>query len=110
MCSTAPRANACRRCRWASLSPAWLVPLTARRVWAIARDDGELVAFDADWNETGRLSLGVGIDTLVLAPDAKTLLVGNSIGGQVHVVDAPSLALLNTIEGLASPKGIAVIA
>lgn len=79
-------------------------------VWAIARDDGELVAFDADWNETGRLSLGVGIDTLVLAPDAKTLLVGNSIGGQVHVVDAPSLALLNTIEGLASPKGIAVIA
>ena len=79
-------------------------------VWAIARDDGELVAFDADWNETGRLSLGVGIDTLVLAPDAKTLLVGNSIGGQVHVVDAPSLALLNTIEGLASPKDIAVIA
>ena len=78
-------------------------------VWAIARDDGELVAFDADWNETGRLSLGVGIDTLVLAPDEKTLLVGNSIGGQVHVVDAPSLALLNTIEGLASPKGIAVI-
>lgn len=79
-------------------------------VWAIARDDGELVAFDADWNETARLSLGVGIDTLVLAPDEKTLLVGNSIGGQVHVVDAPSLALLNTIEGLASPKGIAVIA
>lgn len=79
-------------------------------VWAIARDDGELVAFDADWNETGRLSLGVGIDTLVLAPDEKTLLVGNSIGGQVYVVDAPSLALLNTIEGLASPKGIAVIA
>lgn len=79
-------------------------------VWAIARDDGELVAFDADWNETGRLSLGVGIDTLVLAPDEKTLLVGNSIGGQVRVVDAPSLALLNTIEGLASPKGIAVIA
>lgn len=79
-------------------------------VWAIARDDGDLVAFDADWNETGRLSLGVGIDTLVLAPDEKTLLVGNSIGGQVHVVDAPSLALLNTIEGLASPKGIAVIA
>ena len=28
---TAPRANACRRCRWASLSPAWLRPLTARR-------------------------------------------------------------------------------
>lgn len=79
-------------------------------VWAIARDDGELVAFDADWNETARLSLGVGIDTLVLAPDEKTLLVGNSIGGQVHVVDAPSLALLNTIEGLASPKGIAIIA
>lgn len=79
-------------------------------VWAIARDDGELVTFDADWNETGRLSLGVGIDTLVLAPDEKTLLVGNSIGGQVHVVDAPSLALLNTIEGLASPKGIAAIA
>lgn len=79
-------------------------------VWAIARDDGELVAFDADWNETGRLPLGVGIDTLVLAPDEKTLLVGNSIGGQVHVIDTPSLALLNTIEGLASPKGIAVIA
>lgn len=79
-------------------------------VWAIARDDGELVAFDANWNETGRLPLGVGIDTLVLAPDGETLLVGNSIGGQVHVVDAPSLALLNTIEGLASPKGIAVIA
>ena len=30
-CSTVPRANACRRCRWASLSPAWLRPLTARR-------------------------------------------------------------------------------
>ena len=78
-------------------------------VWAISRDDGELVAFDADWAETGRLSLGVGVDTLVLAPDEKTLLVGNSIGGQVHVVDAATLALLNTIEGLASPKGIAVI-
>lgn len=79
-------------------------------VWAIARDDGELVAFDADWNETARLSLGVGIDTLVLAPDEKTLLVGNSIGGQVHVIDAATMALMNTIEGLASPKGIAVIA
>ncbi len=79
-------------------------------VWAIARDDGELVAFDADWNETGRLSLGVGIDTLVLASDEKTLLVGNSIGGQVHVIDAATMALMNTIEGLASPKGIAVIA
>lgn len=79
-------------------------------VWAISRDDGELVAFDADWAETGRLPLGVGIDTLVLAPDEKTLLVGNSIGGQVHVVDAATLALLNTIEGLAAPKGIAVIA
>lgn len=78
-------------------------------VWAIARDDGELAAFDAGWNETGRLSLGVGIDTLVLAPDEKTLLVGNSLGGQVHVVDAATLALLNTIEGLAAPKGIAVI-
>ena len=44
------------------------------------------MAIDADWNETARLSLGVGIDTLVLAPDEKTLLVGNSIGGQVHVV------------------------
>lgn len=79
-------------------------------VWAIARDDGELVAFDADWNETARLPLGVGIDTLVLAPDEKTLLVGNSIGGQVHVIDAATMALMNTIEGLASPKGIAVIA
>ena len=79
-------------------------------VWAIACDDGELVAFDADWNETGRLPLGVGIDTLVLASDEKTLLVGNSIGGQVHVIDAATMALMNTIEGLASPKGIAVIA
>lgn len=79
-------------------------------VWAIARDDGDLVAFDADWAETGRLPLGVGIDTLVLAPDEKTLLVGNSIGGQIHVVDATTLTLVNTVEGLASPKGIAVIA
>lgn len=77
--------------------------------WAIARDDGELVAFDVGWTETGRLPLGVGIDTLVLAPDERTLLVGNSLGGQVHVVDAATLALLNTIEGLAAPKGIAVI-
>ena len=52
----------------------------------------------------------MGIDTLVLASDEKTLLVGNSIGGQVHVIDAATMALMNTIEGLASPKGIAVIA
>ena len=90
--------------------PAWLRRPMARRCGPSPATDGELVAFDADWNETGRLPLGVGIDTLVLAPDEKTLLVGNSIGGQVHVIDTPSLALLNTIEGLASPKGIAVIA
>lgn len=77
--------------------------------WAIARDDGELVAFDADWAETGRLPLGAGIDTLALAPDGKTLLVANSATGQVHVVDAVTLAVLKTIEGLAAPKGIAVI-
>ena len=70
-----------------------------RRAWAIARDDGELVAFDAaDWTETGRLSLGVGIDTLVLSPDGETLFVGNSIGGQVHAVDAETLALRTTVE------------
>lgn len=81
-----------------------------RRAWAIARDDGELVAFDAaDWTETGRLSLGVGIDTLVLSPDGETLFVGNSIGGQVHAVDAETLALRTTVEGLAAPKGLAVI-
>lgn len=78
--------------------------------WAIARDDGELVAFDAaDWTETGRLSLGVGIDTLVLSPDGETLFVGNSIGGQVHAVDAETLALRTTVEGLAAPKGLAVV-
>lgn len=70
------------------------VALAAR--WAAGvgyrRDDGELVAFDAaDWTETGRLSLGVGIDTLVLSPDGETLFVGNSIGGQVHAVDAETL-------------------
>ena len=82
-----------------------------RRAWAIARDDGELVAFDAaDWTETGRLSLGVGIDTLVLSPDGETLVVGNSSGGQVHAVDAETLALRTTVEGLAAPKGLAVIA
>ena len=81
-----------------------------RRAWAIARDDGELVAFDAaDWTETGRLSLGVGIDTLVLSPDGETLFVGNSIGGQVHAVDAETLALRTTVEGLAAPKGLAVV-
>lgn len=77
--------------------------------WAIARDDGELVVFDANWAETGRLPLGEGIDTLALAPDGKTLLVANSATGQVHVVDAATFAVLNTIEGLAAPKGIAVI-
>lgn len=88
------------------------VALAAR--WAAGvgyrRDDGELVAFDAaDWTETGRLSLGVGIDTLVLSPDGETLFVGNSIGGQVHAVDAETLALRTTVEGLAAPKGLAVI-
>ena len=77
---------------------------------AIARDDGELVASDAaDWTETGRLSLGVGIDTLVLSPDGETLFVGNSIAGQVHAVDAETLALRTTVEGLAAPKGLAVV-
>lgn len=81
-----------------------------RRAWAIARDDGELVAFDAaDWTETGRLSLGVGIDTLVLSPDEETLFAGNSATGQLHIIDAPALSVRATVEGLAAPKGIAVI-
>ena len=51
----------------------------------------------------------VGIDTLVLSPDGETLFVGNSIGGQVHAVDAETLALRTTVEGLAAPKGLAVV-
>ena len=51
----------------------------------------------------------MGIDTLVLSPDGETLFVGNSIGGQVHAVDAETLALRTTVEGLAAPKGLAVV-
>ncbi|MFR1166527.1 MAG: hypothetical protein ACLSDQ_02245 [Adlercreutzia equolifaciens] len=78
-------------------------------VWAIARDDGSWWPSTPTGTRQG-VCLWVWASIRSYLLPTKTLLVGNSIGGQVHVVDAPSLALLNTIEGLASPKGIAVIA
>lgn len=81
-----------------------------KTAWAIARDDGDLVAFDTDWKETGRLPLGVGIDTLALSPGGETLFVGNSATGQLHIVDGEALSVRTTVEGLAAPKGIAVMA
>lgn len=89
----------------AALSPA------GDAAWAIARDDGELVAFKgATWEEAGRLFLSPGIDTLLASPDGATLFVANSATGEVFVVDAAALTVTATVTGLASPKGMAVVA
>ena len=89
----------------AALSPA------GDAAWAIARDDGELVAFKGTtWEEAGRLFLSPGIDTLLASPDGATLFVANSATGEVFVVDAAALTVTATVTGLASPKGMAVVA
>ncbi len=80
------------------------------RGWALARDDGALVAFDAAWEEQKRVSVGVGADTLALSPDGTQLYVVNSAAGTLAVVDGETLAVERTIEGLAAPKAVAVVA
>lgn len=79
-------------------------------VYALARDDGELVAFDAaDWKERGRLAVGTGADTLFLDAGGRQAYVANSATGVLTVVDASALEVIAQVEGLASPKGIAVV-
>ena len=79
--------------------------------WAISRDDGQLVAFEtADWTETGRMDVGVGTDSLALSADGAMAYVANSVGGLLRIVDLATMTVTATVEGLASPKGIAVIA
>ncbi len=78
-------------------------------VYALTRDDGELVSFDAvTWEETGRLSVGAGADTLFLSSDGAMAYVANSATGTLTAVDATALSVIAIVEGLASPKGIAV--
>lgn len=79
--------------------------------YALARDDGELVAFDAaTWEELRRADVGVGADTLFLGADGETLYVANSSTGVLLAVDASTFEEAGCVEGLASPKGIAVVA
>ena len=80
-------------------------------VYALARDDGELVAFDAvTWEELRRADVGVGADTLFLGADGETLYVANSSTGDLLAVGASTFEEAGRVEGLASPKGIAVVA
>ena len=73
--------------------------------------DGQLVAFEtADWTETGRMDVGVGTDSLALSADGAMAYVANSVGGLLRIVDLATMTVTATVEGLASPKGIAVIA
>lgn len=80
-------------------------------VYALARDDGELVAFDtATWEELRRVDVGVGGDTLFLESGGEMLYVANSSTGYLLAVDASTFEKAGRVEGLASPKGIAVVA
>lgn len=80
------------------------------RVLALARDDGRLVAFDpTDWSETARIEVGTGADTLFVAPDEQHVFVANSGTGELTVLVADTLAVEAVVEGLASPKGMAVV-
>lgn len=78
-------------------------------VLALARDEGVLVAFSSDWKETARLDVGEGADTLFLDAAGTTAYVANSATGVLTVVDVPALSVTAQAEGLASPKGIAVV-
>lgn len=79
-------------------------------VYALARDDGELAAFDAvSWKECGRLAVGAGADTLFLDAASQHAYVANSTTGVLTIVDADALEVIAQVEGLASPKGIAVV-
>lgn len=49
-------------------------------------------------------------NTLLASPDGATLFVANSATGEVFVVDAAALTVTTTVTGLASPKGMAVVA
>lgn len=79
------------------------------KVLALSRDDGALVAFDpTDWTETARVEVGKGADTLYVSPDETQVFVANSQTGELAVLDADTLSSEMVIEGLASPKGMAV--
>ncbi|WP_278798516.1 hypothetical protein [Adlercreutzia caecimuris] len=49
-------------------------------------------------------------NTLLASPNGATLFVANSATGEVFVVDAAALTVTATVTGLASPKGMAVVA
>ena len=94
------------RCPWGSPWPEWrlppmgggrgLSPGTTASSWPSTRPIGRRRGGSHwAWASTRWCS----------RPTGETLFVGNSIGGQVHAVDAETLALRTTVEGLAAPKG-----
>ena len=78
-------------------------------VLALARDEGMLVAFDNAWKETARTAVGEGADTLFLDAAGTTAYVANSATGVLTVMAVPSLEVQAQVDGLASPKGMAVV-
>ena len=56
------------------------------------------------------MDVGVGTDSLALSADGAMAYVANSVGGLLRIVDLATMTVTATVEGLASPKGIAVIA
>lgn len=76
-------------------------------VYAIARDEGALVGFDREtWSETGRLDVGIGVDSLALSPDGTIAFVANGSTGDLSIIDMATFSVSGTIGGLANPKDI----
>lgn len=79
-------------------------------VYALARDEGALVAFDSgSWKEERRCDVGMGADTLFLDREGNRLYVANSTTGVLTALDAKTFEEISCVEGLSSPKGIAVV-
>lgn len=77
--------------------------------YAIARDDGVLVAIETStWTETGRCPLVQGVDSLAISPDGATLYAAASATGDLLAVSANTLSVINRTTGMASPKDILV--
>lgn len=79
-------------------------------VLALSRDEGALVALDpSDWQELGRVDVGVGADKLRLSTDGVTAYVTNNAEGELVCIDVPSMTVVKTVDGLASPKDVVQI-
>lgn len=83
--------------------------LDGSMVYALARDEGVLVAFDSQWDERARVEVGAGADTLFLDQAEAVAYVANSTTGELTAVSVPAMDVVGQVTGLASPKGMVVV-